>query len=195
MFGSPVGIRMQRPGEQPLQITVEDAVVIMSNQQKTIEELIKNNQKMYQYIQENAQGGSNTNYQFSQQNLPDPAKHLNTNTNEAKGVNTMSSSGRPMTLNEYLESKKTGAPAAAPTPAAAPAAVPAVPVTLSNYLASKTAATAATTAPATLAAAPTDTGKITLEQFLASKSAPAAPTVAPAATAPKNKSDPEVIDF
>lgn len=142
-YPSPSSITMQRPGENSVNITLEDAVVIMTNQQKTIDELIKNNQKMYQYIQEvQSMGVGNSGVQFVQQNLSDPASHV-----MGTGAGAPSVQSKPMTLSEYLASKNSGGAAASQKPAAAPAAASNTlpsqtkPVTLSEYLASKNAGT------------------------------------------------------
>lgn len=148
-YPSPSSITMQRPGEEPLTITMEDAVVIMTNQQKTIEDLIRNNQKMFQYIQEMQNGGGytgNGNVQFVQQNLNDPAAHLG---GSGGGFNRggVSNAPKPMSLSEYLAQKKaaggatTTTPSAVPTPTPTPAAPTSTkPMTLSEYLESKKAA-------------------------------------------------------
>jgi hypothetical protein len=161
-YPTPSSITMQRTGETPLSITLEDAVVIMTNQQKTIEELITNNQRMFQFIQEAQRTGSGfNNIQFSQQKLPDPT---NRNGLSSSATPAAASTEKPMTLNEYLAMKKAAANAAIPTPigggahtpapaAAAPAPAAAAPMTLSEFLALKNSGAAAATA-TTPAAAP-----------------------------------------
>jgi hypothetical protein len=139
-YPAPSTITMQRPGESAVNITLEDAVVIMTNQQKTIDELIRNNQKMYQYIQEmQSMGIGGGGVQFVQQNLNDPASHV-----AGTGAGAPAASGKPMTLSEYLASKNAKA-AATPSPSLATpptAANTPKPMTLSEYLASKNAAAA-----------------------------------------------------
>ena len=168
-YPAPSSITMQRTGEAPMTITLEDAVVIMTNQQKTIEELISNNQRMFQYIQEAQRMGGFGNIQFAQQNLSDPASHV---FRGGAGAGTSSEPVRekPMTLNEYLAMKKSQPAAAAA--AAAPASIPA-PSTLSS------------TPPA-----PTATKPMTLSEFLAQRksTAPAAAAAA-AAAAPTSETD------
>lgn len=158
---------MQRAGEAPITITLEDAVVIMTNQQKTIEELIANNQRMFQYIQEaQRMGGGFGNIQFAQQNLSDPASHV-------YGGGAPASTPvreKPMTLNEYLALKKAGGAGAGAGASAGASAIPA-PSTLSAP-------------PSTLSAAPStpSTAPMTLSEFLAQrKASSAAPAAAPAA--------------
>lgn len=152
-YPAPSSITMQRTGEQPITITLEDAVVIMTNQQKTIEELIVNNQRMFQYIQEAQRAGGFGNIQFAQQNLSDPASHI-----YRGGAQSVPVRDKPMTLNEYLAMKKSGSASAAssnattvPPPstlastAAAAAPAPAsAPMTLSEFLALKKSSTTAT---------------------------------------------------
>jgi len=106
-YPSPSSITMQRSGDRPVTITLEDAVVIMTNQQKTIEELIANNQKMFQFIQQAQNSGGFGNIQFAQQNLSDPASHLYNNL-ASSSSNSMPVREKPMTLNEYLARKKNG---------------------------------------------------------------------------------------
>lgn len=150
-YPAPSSITMQRTGEQPITITLEDAVVIMTNQQKTIEELIVNNQRMFQYIQDAQRAGGFGNIQFAQQNLSDPASHI-----YRGGAQSAPVREKPMSLNEYLAMKKSGSASAAssntttvppPSTLASAAATPApasAPMTLSEFLALKKSSTTAT---------------------------------------------------
>lgn len=159
-YPTPSSITMQRSGEAPITITLEDAVVIMTNQQKTIEELIANNQRMFQYIQEaQRMGGGFGNIQFAQQNLSDPASHVYGG-DAAAAPSSTPVREKPRTLNEYLALKKSGgsAPSSIPAPStlsAAPApAAPSTPMTLSDFLAQRKAGTAPAPAAAPADAVP-----------------------------------------
>lgn len=187
-YSNPSSITMQRAGDRPVTITLEDAVVILTNQQKTIEELIVNNQRMFQYIQEAQRvGGNFGNIQFAQHNLSDPASHIYNNNgfgNNGFGNNgfggsapnvapaSASANRRPMTLSEYLASKKTDSTSPAPsTPSSGTGSGISAPMTLSEYLAKKNSNTAAPESMATPpAAAPATTAApMTLSEFLAKK--------------------------
>lgn len=182
-YPNPTSITMQRPNEEPIQITMEDAVVIMSNQQKTIEDLIRNNQRMFQYIQEmqrNGGGYMGGGIQFSQENIGDPAEHLRRG---GAGGGFAAPETKPMTLSEYLENKKKKAAGATET--APVAAETNKPISFEEYIAKKKAEAAAP-APAPAAAAPAPT---TLDEYIAQRKAAAAAAVAPA---PASKIAPEV---
>jgi len=152
LYSSPSSITMQRAGDRPVTITLEDAVVIMTNQQKTIEDLIANNQKMFQFIQQAQNSGGFGNIQFAQQNLADPASHIYNNMSAASNSNFNQTPVRekPMTLNEYLAKKKSEQ------------ASKTTPSTLSSMPTNTTSSTTSTTA------APT-TQPMSLSEFLALK--------------------------
>jgi hypothetical protein len=177
-YPNPTSITMQRPNEEPIQITLEDAVVIMSNQQKTIEDLIRNNQRMFQYIQEmqrNGGGYMGGGIQFSQENIGDPAEHLR----RGGAGGFAPSETKPMTLSEYLENKKKKASGEDTT---AVKADPNKPISFEEYIAKKKAESSAP-APA---AAP---APMTLDEYIAQRKAAAA---VPTAAAPASKTTPEV---
>jgi hypothetical protein len=145
-YPAPTTITMQRPGESSVNITLEDAVVIMTNQQKTIDELIRNNQKMFQYIQDLQNSGvaGAGGVQFVQQSLSDPASHV-----AGTGAGAPAAPAKPMTLSEYLSAKNGGGAAAGTTAAPTIATTDSgKPMTLSEYLASKNSAPAAAAAAA-----------------------------------------------
>jgi hypothetical protein len=132
---------MQRTGEAPITITLEDAVVIMTNQQKTIEELIVNNQRMFQYIQEAQKMGGFGNIQFAQQNLSDPASHIYRGGVNSSNASQSTGANKPMTLNEYLAMKKNSSSSNSDAPSSSTTA-PSAPMTLSEFLALKKSSTA-----------------------------------------------------
>jgi hypothetical protein len=128
---------MQRTGEAPITITLEDAVVIMTNQQKTIEELIVNNQRMFQYIQEAQKMGGFGNIQFAQQNLSDPASHIYRGGVNSSNASQTTGTNKPMTLNEYLAMKKNSSSSISNAPSSSTTTAPSAPMTLSEFLALK----------------------------------------------------------
>lgn len=113
-------ITMQKEGEEPIKITLEDAVIIMTNQQKTIEQLIENNQRMFSFIEEARKTGNFNNINIERQGIPNPIENINSKS-------TKSNTNLPNTLSP--------APTPTPTPSSINKNDP--PMTLSEFLANK----------------------------------------------------------